>query len=70
MCIGTTVRPNSALIVVVGDSVNAVATVAIITIAVAVMVARISSSTLGSICDCEISYSMPVHAACDFGHSV
>jgi hypothetical protein len=49
---GTTMRPNSALIVVVGDSVNAAATVAMITIAaaavirrVAVMIARISSST-------------------------
>jgi hypothetical protein len=44
VCIGTTLRPNSALIVVVGDSANAVLTVAIASIAVAVMISRISSS--------------------------
>ena len=42
MCVGTTIRPNSALIVVVGDSVNAAATVAIVTIAVAVMIPRVA----------------------------
>ena len=59
MCIGTALPPPIALIVLAGfDTAHAVATVAITTIAVTVMILRISSSILGSIShfhsDCEI----------------
>ena len=60
-CIGTGPPPPSALIVLAGcDTAHAVVTIAITTIAVTVMILRISSSIRGSISqfDCEIDYSI------------
>jgi hypothetical protein len=72
-CIGTGPPPPSALIVLAGcDTAHAVVTIAITTIAVTVMILRISSSILGSIShfDCEIDYSilstLPVTAVTAF----
>jgi hypothetical protein len=75
VCIGTALPPPGALIVIVEfDTAHAVVTVATTTNTAMVMILRISSSILGSMphfhSDCEIDYSVPIHAACDGGHSV